>query len=500
MKKTFLFCIFVFLASYVPLNSFADEFIPVDISEKCAIEGYVTVGDEKAAISGFKVEILGTKATDITDQDGKFHITNIPKSDSVHTLRISKPGFLTRDINVDYLDNGLINSQSKPFEIWAGDIPKDGIADGVINFSDVVSVAAAFNSVFGDSIYTESCDLNMDKSINISDIILLAKHFNATKDDYEKPYIMLPKVHPSGKVEAENMSLNYYTPDNYLGTDCVKIIADIGTCSYKLAETTGFYDISIRYLDEDSGQSQMGLYIDGSREDGHAWKLDADDNTWKTITFKNILLKKGAKISVQANKNGLEDNRIDYIETVLREVPTSTPTPVIMTLKGILYKSNLDSSSYMINNYSISKFLPNMDSLVGKYIEVKGYTENYEIYIGNGEPFKVISYKIPSDPIPTPTSSQITSPTPMPTPTQSPGSVTLKGRLAWNDLEGGFWQLIAEDGKNYCLLGDRKLIGDALGSILNLVEVTGYPKPDAVTIYMYGIPFEVISIKPIKFN
>ena len=72
--------------------------------------------------------------------------------------------------------------------MWAGDIPKDGIADGVINFSDVVSIAAAFNSVFGDSIYTENCDLNMDKSINISDIILLAKHFNATKDDYEKSY------------------------------------------------------------------------------------------------------------------------------------------------------------------------------------------------------------------------------------------------------------------------------------------------------------------------
>ena len=56
MKKTFQFCIFVFLEGYIPLKSFADEFIPVDLSEKCTIEGYVTVGDEKAPKTVLKLK------------------------------------------------------------------------------------------------------------------------------------------------------------------------------------------------------------------------------------------------------------------------------------------------------------------------------------------------------------------------------------------------------------------------------------------------------------
>lgn len=490
MKKALLYCIIVFLAIYISLISFADEFIPVDLSEKCTIEGYVTMDEEKAPKSGFKIEILGTNVSAVTDQNGKFSI-NIPKSDSEHILRISKPGFLTRDINIDYLDNSLLNTAGRPFEMWAGDIPKNGEADGVINFSDVVSITAAFNSVLGDSIYVESCDLNRDKSINISDIVLLAKHFNATKDDYEKPYIILPKALPSGKVEAEKMTLNGYAPDNYQGTDCAKIIDNIGTCSFKFSGITGFYDINIRYLDEDSGQSKMGLYINGSSEKDHSWKLDADDNTWKTITFKNILLNAGDKISVQGNKDGLENNRIDYIETVLQTVPTPRPTPIITTIKGTLYKSYLDGIFYMINGYSLSNFYHDMDSLVGQYIEVRGYVENYEIYIGVGKPFKVISYKILSDSTPAPTSTTQT-----PTPTKAPEAVTLIGKLVWYDFEGGFWGLIAADGEEYCLLGDRKLIENASGGYMNLVEVTGYSEPGTITFYMRGIPFKVISIKP----
>ena len=174
-----------------------------------------------------------------------------------------------------------------------------------------------------------------------------------------------------------------------------------------------------------------------------------------------------------------------------------------MTLKGTVYRSNIDGIFYKIDQYSLSRFYPDMDSLVGQYIEVRGYVENYEIYIGIGKPFKVISYKIPSDSTPVPTPSQATSttqtPTPKATPTNTPEAVTLIGRLVWNDIEGGFWTLIAEDGKDYCLLGDSELIENTSGGYMNLVEVTGYPKPDVITFYMRG-NHRGISIEPLEIQ
>jgi hypothetical protein len=398
MRKVFgLYMVVLLLFSFIPINVFADG------SESCTVSGYVKSEGDTNVKSGFKVEILGTNVYAVTDQEGCFYIYSAPKSDDQKTIRISKPGFLTQEIVVDYLDSSSINFPSCPIEMWAGDIPKDGVNDGAINFSDVVQIAAGFNSVVGDLRYKEYCDLNMDKSVNISDIVLLAKHFNATSKDYIKPVIKLPVVYPAGKIEAEVMTLNDCMRDKYLDVDCVKVTGSIGSCGYKFGGDIGFYDINIRYLDEDNGQSEMGLYTGGSRKEGHAWKLDFDDNMWKIKTMKNVLLKKGDRIFVQGNKNGQESCRIDYIETVLQSVPT---------------------------------------------------------------------------------------------PTKAPEPVKLNGMLVWNDLEGGFWGFIDENGKKYSL-GNMDLKEYYSGS-MSLVEVTGYPHPDYASIYMWGTPFELISIKKIN--
>lgn len=50
--------------------------------------------------------------------------------------------------------------------------------DGAINISDVMILAAAFNSVKGDAKYIGAHDLNGDGAINISDIMILAAKFN----------------------------------------------------------------------------------------------------------------------------------------------------------------------------------------------------------------------------------------------------------------------------------------------------------------------------------
>jgi hypothetical protein len=483
-KVSIFYMVILLLFSFIPINVFADE------SESCTVSGYVKSEGNTNVKSGFKAEILGTNAYAVTDQEGCFYIYGASKSDDQKTIRISKPGFLTQEIDVDYLDSSSINFPSCPIEMWAGDIPKDGVNDGAINFSDVVQIAAGFNSVAGDLRYKEYCDLNMDKSVNISDIVLLAKHFNATSKDYAKPVIKLPVIYPAGKIEAEVMTLNDYIRDKYLDVDCIKVTGSIGSCGYKFGGDTGFYDINIRYLDEDNGQSEMGLYIGESRKEGYAWKLDFDDNMWKIKTMKNVLLKKGDRISVQGNKNGQESCRIDYIETVLQSVPTATPTPVTRTISGTVTKSNLEGIWYLIGYYSLSRFLPDMESLVGKDIEVTGYTTNDgDISIFPYTSFIVKSYKILSGI----TSTPAQTPTPKPTPTKAPEAVKLNGFLVWNDLEGGFWGFIDENGKKYSL-GNMDLKEYYSGS-MSLVEVTGYPHPDYSSIYMWGTPFELISIK-----
>ncbi|MDP4179890.1 MAG: dockerin type I domain-containing protein [Bacillota bacterium] len=57
--------------------------------------------------------------------------------------------------------------------------------DKVVNMSDVILLASAFNSVNGDPKYKPAYDLNSDGSINMSDVIILAAKFNTTINDNE---------------------------------------------------------------------------------------------------------------------------------------------------------------------------------------------------------------------------------------------------------------------------------------------------------------------------
>lgn len=70
-------------------------------------------------------------------------------------------------------------------------------------------------------------------------------------------------------------------------------------------------------------------------------------------------------------------------------------------------------------------------------------------------------------------------------------STTLKGRVAFRDVEAGVWVLEAEDGTAYQLAGgDRGLKKDG-----RAVEVTGRVDRGAFTIAMVGPVFHVASYR-----
>ncbi len=155
------------------------------------ISGYVAPdflkgsGDAPTVKPGFKVEISGTSLSALTDKDGYFEITGVPKSDSDYTLKISKPAYLYRELKgISVTKDVQVSTMNAPICLWAGDMVINGKQDGAINFSDIMNIAASFNTRKGSPMYVLDSDINVDGAINMTDIMIVAGHFNKTFKDY----------------------------------------------------------------------------------------------------------------------------------------------------------------------------------------------------------------------------------------------------------------------------------------------------------------------------
>lgn len=137
-----------------------------------------------SVLEGFKVELDGTGLSALTDEKGYFEIKNVP-GNKTYTIKIGKAGYLERTItSVAVNGNKEISKETSPLDIWAGDIPVKGVQDSSINIADVVELAKAFNKTSADAGFLTYADFNKDNSINMSDVIILAKNFNKTSADY----------------------------------------------------------------------------------------------------------------------------------------------------------------------------------------------------------------------------------------------------------------------------------------------------------------------------
>jgi len=143
----------------------------------------IPASSSAALKSGFKVEVAGKSS--VTDSDGYFEITGVKGSSEPQTIKISKASFLYREIkNVVINKNVAISTHESPIMMWAGDIAKNGVQDNSINMTDVLEIAKSFNAVSGSPLYNVNADLNLDGSINMSDVIIVSRHFSKTSADY----------------------------------------------------------------------------------------------------------------------------------------------------------------------------------------------------------------------------------------------------------------------------------------------------------------------------
>jgi pectate lyase len=142
--------------------------------------------------SGFKIEIQGVGSA-TTDSNGYFTLANVAQGSS-YTVKVSKASYLTRELrNVNVTSSILIGSQSSPVLMWAGDIN----GDNAINMTDIIQIAKGFNALKGDSSYNEAYDLNMDGAVNMTDIIIIAAYFGKTSNDYSQTVTIVTTANPT---------------------------------------------------------------------------------------------------------------------------------------------------------------------------------------------------------------------------------------------------------------------------------------------------------------
>lgn len=155
------------------------------------VSGYVSTGSSAASsplYANFEIDLTGYQSVSAkTDTSGYFQTEECIDDGNEYTMTISKPGFLSRTFEGITTDTQFGKS-TNPVVMWEGDLNNNG----AINMSDVVMLAASFNSSKGDGRYKEINDLNKDKAINMKDVTIIAAHFNKTAADY--PAAVITKV------------------------------------------------------------------------------------------------------------------------------------------------------------------------------------------------------------------------------------------------------------------------------------------------------------------
>lgn len=160
--------------TYTPINTPTPVSTNTPLPSTSKMTGTIIIDGvtNPAANTGFNIYVSNLEYKTVTDENGNFEINDIPLTMSAAlNIVISKPGYLTKAL---YVTPNM--SSTGNILVFAGDVT----GDGSINMSDVVDIAKSFNTASSDPRYKAVRDLNKDNAINMLDIMLLSKHFNAT--------------------------------------------------------------------------------------------------------------------------------------------------------------------------------------------------------------------------------------------------------------------------------------------------------------------------------
>ncbi|MDP4183172.1 MAG: dockerin type I domain-containing protein [Bacillota bacterium] len=291
-------------------NTPASTPTPVDTRKKYRVSGYIEpepnlLDTNRSYAANFKVEIPEIGRSVLTDASGHFILDEIPqKTDGKdYVLKVSKAGYLTRAVSNFTADKDTeIGSTEQPIAIISGDIN----GDGSINMSDIIILAKTFNMTSSNEAFDKTADLNGDGAINMSDVMIIARHFNKSYSEYSSPSIS---------------HLNYI---NMRVNDSTDIILNEGGFSSVVGGLTWSYTISnnniIKFISKTTATSP---YPDAYNQ-----------SKW---TFKAV--SKGLEYIIFTPSYGIVEKYIIDITDAPTASPTATslvtlsptPTPVLVT-------------------------------------------------------------------------------------------------------------------------------------------------------------------------
>jgi glucose/arabinose dehydrogenase/lysophospholipase L1-like esterase len=185
-------------------------------------------------------------------------------------------------------------------------------------------------------------------------------------------------VTPGGEnifIEAEDMNLSGYevqireNSSPYSGNN-IKLSSSTGTASINFPGETGRYRFSIRYFDENDGESTMEVRVDGAPVD--SWVFDQQSEELITrVVNPDIEMSRGTEIEILGRREGGEFARVDYLEFVLTGGspggdapqisgfnPTSGEIGTQVTITGMRF----NGATEVTFNNSASSFIVNSDT------------------------------------------------------------------------------------------------------------------------------------------
>jgi hypothetical protein len=132
-----------------------------------------------------------------------------------------------------------------------------------------------------------------------------------TYNDVRMPGSGLPSI-PVGTTQAENLNLSGFEPNTFEGANAVRALTDApGFVNGTFSGSTGNYNLTIRYHDENDGAATLRVLVNGTQVGTRTF--DVNDHTWKTWTINNVTIGNGQEIRLEGGRQSGEHLRIDHI-------------------------------------------------------------------------------------------------------------------------------------------------------------------------------------------
>ncbi|MGC1308972.1 MAG: hypothetical protein WA885_17230, partial [Phormidesmis sp.] len=225
-------------------------------AEQMTLVGYTP--ENSSPSSGKKVinvgEGTGTATTKFTGASGTYDLTVAyhDENDGQSLLSVKVDG--------KTVDSWILNEATDSSIASAGNLRKRVISGLLLNTNSVIEIRGT----------SEGGEYSRVDYIDIASQPLAPPPSNNTPTPTN-----VGSTTGVGKLEAELMTLVGYTPENSSPSSGKKVInvgEGTGTATTKFTGTSGTYDLTVAYHDENDGQSSLSVKVDGKTVD--SWTLN----------------------------------------------------------------------------------------------------------------------------------------------------------------------------------------------------------------------------------